>query len=185
MTDPHHLNSLIAATAGGDQRAYRELYESCAPMMFGLLLGMLKRRDMAEDALQDCYVKVWQKARTYDAEKGSPLNWLMTVARYHALDHLRQKRPEVEITGEREAQHLLMDDDSQSAEDSATEREGLEQLEHCLDKLRREERQSLLLAYYEGYTHEQLSHHLGHPLGTVKSWVRRGLRTLRACLENV
>lgn len=183
MTDRRDLNTLLAATAGGDQRAYRELYECCSPMMFGLLLRMLKRRDWAEDALQDCYIKIWQKADNYDPEKGSPLNWLMAVARYHALDELRRERSDFRIPEDGEGQLVLIEDQSQSAEDSAIEREGLEQLEPCLNQLRREERESLLLAYYEGYSHEQLSAHLGRPLGTVKSWIRRGLASLRECLE--
>lgn len=184
MIDANHLSSLLAATAAGDQRAYRELYESSSPMMFGLLLRMLKSRDLAEDALQECYIKIWRKAETYSAEKGTPLNWLMAVARYRALDLLCVKRPEVEMPEDGKEEPFLMEDHSQSPEESAIEREGLGQLEPCMDKLKREERQSILLAYYEGYTHEELSKHLGSPLGTVKSWVRRGLASLRACLEN-
>lgn len=184
MIHAHHLSSLLAATAAGDQRAYRELYESSSPMMFGLLLRMLKSRDLAEEALQDCYINIWRKDETYSAEKGTPLNWLMTVARYRALDQLRLKRREVEMPEDGEEESFLMEDQSQSPEESAIERESLGQLEPCMDKLKHEERQSLLLAYYEGYTHEELSKHLGRPLGTVKNWVRRGLASLRACLEN-
>jgi RNA polymerase sigma-70 factor (ECF subfamily) len=184
MADAAHLSQLLAATAGGDQRAFRELYESSSSHLFGLLLRMLKRRDWAEEALQDCFLKVWQKAETYAPEKGAPLTWLMTVARYRALDLLRVKRPEVEMPEEGEEQPFAFADDTQSPEDGAIEGEGMGRLNHCMKGLQEEQRQSVLLAYYEGYTHQELAERLGAPLGTVKSWVRRGLARLRECLES-
>lgn len=183
MADAIQLSQLLAATAAGDQRAFRELYESSSSHLFGLLIRMLKRRDWAEEALQDCYLKVWQKAETYAPEKGAPMTWLMTVARYRALDLLRMKRPEVEMPEEGEEQPLSMADESQSPEDRAVEGEGIGRLENCMQGLQEEQRQSVLLAYYEGYTHQELAARMNAPLGTVKSWVRRGLSRLRECLE--
>ena len=183
MADAAHLSLLLSATAAGDQRAFRELYESSSSHLFGLLLRMLRRRDWAEEALQDCFLKVWQKAETYAPEKGAPMTWLMTVARYRALDLLRMKRPEVEMPEEGEEQPFSFADETQSPEDRAVESEGMGRLENCMKGLQEEQRQSVLLAYYEGYTHQELAERLKAPLGTVKSWVRRGLGRLRECLE--
>ncbi|HWU68487.1 MAG TPA: sigma-70 family RNA polymerase sigma factor [Stenotrophobium sp.] len=183
MADAEHLAQLLADTATGNQASFRALYAASSPHLFGLLLRMLKRRDWAEEALQDCYLKVWQKAETYQPQKGTPLTWLMTVARYRALDLLRIKRPEVEMPEEGEEQPYSMADASESPEDRAIEGEGMGRLENCMKGLQEEQRQSVLLAYYEGYTHQELASRLGAPLGTVKSWVRRGLARLRECLE--
>ena len=183
MADAAQLTHLLSATAAGDQRAFRELYESSSSHLFGLLLRMLKRRDWAEEALQDCFLKVWQKAETYAPEKGAPMTWLMTVARYRALDLLRMKRPEVEMPEEGEEQPFSFQDETQSPEDRAVEGEGMGRLENCMQGLQEEQRHSVLLAYYEGYTHQELAERLQAPLGTVKSWVRRGLARLRECLE--
>ena len=183
MADAELLARLLTATAAGDQRAFQQLYQNSSSHLFGLLLRMLKRRDWAEDALQDCFVKIWQKAETYDAQKGAPLTWLMTVARYRALDLLRVKRPEVEMPEEGEEPPFSMEDHAQSPEEGAVESEGIGRLEGCMKGLQQEQRQSVMLAYYEGYTHQELAERLNAPLGTVKSWVRRGLSKLRECLE--
>ncbi|HEY0915570.1 MAG TPA: sigma-70 family RNA polymerase sigma factor [Solimonas sp.] len=184
-TEPaDNLESLLRATAGGDALAFRRLYEASSPHLFGLLMRMLQRRDWAEEALQDCYIKIWQKADTYAPEKGQPLTWLMTVARYRALDLLRVRRPEVEMPEEEDAPPMTFADGA--AEDPqlrAVEREGIRRLNDCMTGLAPEQRRSVLLAYYEGYTHQELAASLKAPLGTVKSWVRRGLQRLRECLE--
>lgn len=181
--DPEHLVRLLAAVGGGDERAFAQLYESCSAHLYSLLLRILKRRDWADEALQDCFLRVWQKADTYAPEKGAPLTWLMTVARYRALDLLRMKRPEVEMPEEGAEVPMTFADASESPEDRAVEREGLGKLHRCMKGLQNEQKQSVLLAYYEGYTHQELAQAMDAPLGTVKSWVRRGLARLRECLD--
>jgi RNA polymerase sigma-70 factor (ECF subfamily) len=183
MADAEQLARLLSATAGGDQRAFRELYEAASPHLYGLLVRMLKRRDWAEEALQDCFLKIWQKAETYAVAKGAPLTWLMTVARYRALDLLRVKRPEVEMPEEEDAPPMAFADDTAADPlDRAVESEGLGRLDECMKGLQEEQRDAVLLSYYEGYTHQELAQRLQAPLGTVKSWVRRGLARLRECL---
>ena len=185
MQDAARLESLILATATGDQVAFRELYMASSSHLFALLLRMLKRRDWAEEALQDCLLKVWRKSETYSPDKGSPSTWLFTIARHRALDLLRQKRPEDSYdTGDDDDKPAFeFADESQNPEARAVEREGVGRMERCMKGLLDQERQSVMLAYYEGYTHPELSAALDAPLGTVKSWVRRGLTKLRACLE--
>jgi len=183
--DPERLTQLLAATAGGDQRAFAQLYESCSAHLFGVLLRILQRRDWAEEALQDCFLKVWQKSETYEPSRGTPLTWLMTIARYRALDLLRAKRPEVEMPEEGEEPPLSFADPTQDPVGRAIEGEGVDRLHQCMGGLQEEQRRSVLLAYYEGYTHQELAQAMKAPLGTVKSWVRRGLSRLRECLEAI
>ena len=184
MADAELLIRLLDSTSRGDQRAFRQLYDASSSHLFGLLIRMLKRRDWAEEALQDCYLKIWQKADTYAPEKGAPLTWLMTVARYRALDLLRMKRPEVEMPEESEAAPMTFADETGTLdpESRAVEKEGLGRLSECMEGLQEEQKRSVLLAYYEGYTHQELAKAMNAPLGTVKSWVRRGLQRLRECL---
>ncbi len=187
MTDPTQLEALLAATAAGNQQAFGELYRATSPQLFALLNRMLRRRDWAEEALQDCYLKVWQKSESYEPGKGAPLTWLLTIARYRALDLLRMRRPEVlESDGDEEGPSLLDQaaDLTQDPVARAEERQGVGRLERCMEGLGGEQRDSVLLAYYEGYTHQELAARLKAPLGTVKSWVRRGLAQLRDCMES-
>ena len=189
MADADQLTQLLAATAAGDQQSFRKLYEATSSHLFALLVRMLKRQDWAEEALQDCYLRIWQKSESYEPGKGAPLTWLLAIARYRALDLLRMRRPEVmeHQTGgddEDEGPSLLdAPDPTQDPLARAEEREGIGRLERCMEGLGGEQRNSVLLAYYEGYTHQELAARLKAPLGTVKSWVRRGLAQLRDCLE--
>ncbi|MES0875412.1 sigma-70 family RNA polymerase sigma factor [Sinimarinibacterium thermocellulolyticum] len=184
MADAEQLARLLSATANQDQIAFHRLYDATSAHLFGLLLRILRRRDWAEEALQDCFLKIWQKADTYSPDKGAPLTWLMTIARYRALDLLRMKRPEVELPEDGEDASMRFADDSSTMdpEAGAVAHEGMGRLAECMKALQAEQRRSVLLAYYEGYTHQELARHLQAPLGTVKSWVRRGLQRLRECL---
>ncbi|SEQ33167.1 RNA polymerase sigma-70 factor, ECF subfamily [Solimonas aquatica] len=184
MADAAALMQMLSDTASGNQRAFRSLYEATSPHLYAVLIRILQRRDWAEEALQDCYLKVWQKAESYAPDKGAPLTWLQTIARYRALDLLRMKRPETELPEEDEAPPMTFAaGEALDPELRATEREGIAALQRCMENLGGEQRQSVLLAYYEGYTHQELSQRLKKPLGTVKSWVRRGLQQLRECLD--
>jgi RNA polymerase sigma-70 factor (ECF subfamily) len=185
MTEDNPLEALLAAIARGDRRAFAELYAATSPQLLALLLRMLQRRDWAEEALQDCYVRIWQKSESYSPERGAPLAWLTTIARYRALDLLRARRPEVNESSFDEDKPSPLeraDDDAASPEQGAMQREGIGRLEDCMRNLGEEQRRSVLLAYYEGYTHTELARRMKAPMGTVKSWVRRGLLQLRDCM---
>lgn len=188
MSERAALDILLADVADGDQRAFRALYDATGSHLFGVLIRILRNRDWAEEALQDCYLKIWQKAETYTPERGAPLAWLTTVARYRALDLLRMKRPEDSLDAAEEAGETLattgLDDEGAQAgpEVQAMREQGIGQLDDCLQTLRDEHRQCVLLAYYEGYTHSELTQVMNAPLGTIKGWVRRGLMKLKECL---
>lgn len=183
-TDAENLQRLLAATADGDTAAFSELYRHTSAHLYGLLLRMLRRKDLAEEALQDCYVRIWQKSSSYAAERGSPTVWMASIARYRALDLLRARRPEFSETNpetsEPPATHI---DHAVDIERDVDTEGALDRLHNCLGELASEQRDAVMLAYYEGFTHPELASRLDAPLGTVKSWVRRGLLRLRECLE--
>ena len=184
MTDAPDLAVLLAASARGDQAAFARLYAHSSPHLLGLLVRMLKRMDWAEEALQDCYMRIWRRSDSYEPGRGSPMAWLSTIARYRALDLLRARRPEVieAETPEHAPSLLEREDPGQRPDAGAVESEELQRLGDCMTRLSEEERRSVMLAYYEGYTHSELSARLGSPLGTVKSWVRRSLFALQECM---
>ncbi len=186
MADVERLSRLLEATARGDQSAFAELYRASSSHLYGLLLRMLKRRDLAEEAMQDCYVKIWQKAGTFDGDKGSPLTWMLAIARYRALDLLRIKRPEVvmpDADDDFSLPPMALADESQDPLARTEETQGVAKMREGLNQLPEEQRTAVLLAYYEGYTHQELAKRMNAPLGTVKSWVRRGLARLQEFLD--
>lgn len=184
MTDREQLAAWLEATARGDEQAFQRLYAATSSQLYALLLRILRNPERAQDALQDAYVRVWQKADTYSVERGAPLTWLLSIARYRALDVLRRKRPEVAMPEEPDRVATLLEDEQSLSPLEANEnQQSLEAVRACLHTLQDQQRDSVLLAYYEGLTHQELSERLDAPLGTVKSWIRRGLMRLRECLS--
>lgn len=183
MAESEQLALWLAATAAGDERAFKKLYDATSAHLFALLLRILRTEDSAEDALQDVYVKIWQKAKTYEVKRGAPLSWLMSIARYRALDLLRRRDPETGMPDDPDIEAIILSDTQTAGPLSNSETmQSLSAVDHCLQTLRPEQRQSLMMVYYEGLTHQEMSDRLNMPLGTVKSLVRRGLISLRACL---
>lgn len=185
MKAPTPLGDWLAATSRGDRRAFSRLYKATSPYLYALLLRMLKHRGLADESLQEVYIRVWQKAESYDPERGAPMTWLLSIARYRALDLIRQRSgPETAADGPMESVALYeLAGSLHDPESDAGTLESLQNLQNCLEALSEEQRKSILMAYYEGYSHSELAEFLGAPLGTVKSWVRRGLQRLRQCLE--
>jgi RNA polymerase sigma-70 factor (ECF subfamily) len=181
------LATLLERIAAGEQVALGQLYDLTSPILYGLLLRMLRQPERAQEALQDCYLRVWHRAETYTAVKGEPIAWLIGVARYRALDALRSRRVPEEEAMTLESDSVVLEalglEFEPGPEARAVEREGLERLMRCMRGLSEVQRKSVLLAYYEGYSHTELAQAMGAPLGTVKAWIRRGLARLRECLE--
>jgi RNA polymerase sigma-70 factor, ECF subfamily len=178
--DGAELEALLARCATGERSALETLYARVAPLLLAILVRMLRRRDLAEDALQDVFVSVWQRARQFDPIRGRPLAWLISMARYRAIDLQRAARPAValsEVDGlEVEAQEGPLD---------ALEMLGTGALlRRCLEQIAAPQRRCLMLAYQDGLTHSEIARAVQEPLGTVKSWVRRSLLALRRCLES-
>jgi RNA polymerase sigma-70 factor (ECF subfamily) len=170
------LAQLVQRCAARDVDAFRLLYEKTSPIVFARLLRMLRRRSVAEEALQEVYVRVWERAAQYEAGRGRPLAWLVTIARYCAIDLMRRER----LT-------LVPDDRlAEVADESAGAAEAFEKPNHfddCINRLSANAQKCLSLAFIEGRSHEEIARLMSSPLGSVKSWIRRGLLSLKECLS--
>lgn len=170
------IGELVVACAAGDRTAFHRLYELSAPRVFGMLVGMLRDREAAADIAQEVYVAVWRNAASFRPEAGSAIGWLMTIARNRAIDRLRAARARAASPID-DFPHLAAD---LPPADGAV---GTLVLRRALDRLRPEIRRSLLLVFFGGYTYEEVARALDVPVGTSKTWVRRGLMALRKELE--
>ena len=177
--DRDALNSLLAATAQRDQRAFAELYRRTSPKLYGICLRVLRTRGEADEVLQDVYTSVWNRAATFDAAKAGALTWLGTLARNRAIDRLRQHREDTRESGDADER---VDDDATPALAAERSQEH-RRLAECMDRLEPTQRTSVRDAFFTGATYNELAARLGVPLGTMKSWIRRSLIQLRTCLE--
>lgn len=174
------LTPLLAATGDGDRRAFKRLYDISSPYIFGSLLKLLAfRRDLAEDALQDCYLKIWSKASSFDLSRGAPITWMLTIARNVALDGMRERHCRIQ-THELDQQAMALPDSTQDPLRIAEASEELFRLAKDLESLDPHVRESIELAFADGLTHTEIARKLRKPLGTTKSWIRRGTLQLRA-----
>ncbi len=172
---------LLQKTAQGDQLAFKKLYEETSPKLMSLCLRLMRTEALAEDVLQEGFIKVWQKADSFTPGKGKALTWMSTVIRNKGLDKLRNlktKAAETEIQYEG-LEFASADLQPDNLEDLSQDVKGLMA---CLDKLKPDQRECILLSYYYGHTHQELSIKMGRPLGTIKAWIRRGLEDIRPCL---
>jgi len=175
------LVAALTRVAGGDRAALRIVYQDTSAKLFGVCLRILNDRSEAEDVLQDVYVTVWRKAATFDPARASPITWLVAIARNRAIDRLRASAVSRRAEAIENAEAVR--DEAPAALDLVVAAEQQARLKTCLDEL--EERQSSVIrsAFLDGMTYEQLAERMNVPLGTMKSWIRRGLIKLRACLE--
>jgi RNA polymerase sigma-70 factor (ECF subfamily) len=171
------MASLIGACAEGDRPAFRQLYELSSRFVFGIVLAILRDNETAAETAQEVYVSIWQRAGSFDRKKGNPLAWIAAIARNRAIDRLRAERVRGFVTATDELPDIAGNDPPAGL---AVE---VIALRRALDDLRPEFRQALLLSYFKGYTHTELAGALNVPVGTAKSWVRRGLAALKEALE--
>jgi RNA polymerase sigma-70 factor, ECF subfamily len=176
------LMELLARTALADQQAFAELYRLTSAHLYAVALRILREAGAAEEVLQESFVNVWHHAGSYVAAKSQPLTWLTSIVRNRCLDQLRR----------REVETVTMDDDEGGATIAAGDPSPLELLLSgadaravgaCVEGLEAGQKQAIALAFFQGLSHSELAQHLREPLGTVKSWIRRGLERLRACLD--
>jgi RNA polymerase sigma-70 factor (ECF subfamily) len=169
------LAQLLQRCAAQDTAAFRALYDKTSPILFARLLRMLRRRSVAEEVLQDVYVRIWQRAAQFEMSRGKALAWMVTIARYCAIDLMRRERLS-----------LVPDDaldqvaDENIAEPGATDKPN--NFDFCIAQLNENTRKCLTLAFVEGRSHDEIARVTTHPLGSVKSWIRRGLMALKECL---
>ena len=175
------LEKLLLQTAEGDQRAFATLYQQTAPRLFAVCQKMLGRRSWAEEVLQEAYVRIWHNAGNFDHSRGAVLTWMVSVARYRCIDFLRLRR-----VSERpldDSNWAEFSDSGPGPLDLALQEGDGAALSRCMDTLTTDQRQCIVLAFFNGLTHEELCRKLEKPVGTVKSWVRRGLQNLKGCLQ--
>jgi RNA polymerase sigma-70 factor (ECF subfamily) len=176
------LVALLGACAQGDRAAFENLYRQTSAKLFGVALRIVRQEDLAEEVLQDCYIRIWNRAGDYREGLAAPMTWMASIVRNRSLDFVRRPNPEV------------IDVDGELIEGVASDSPGpLAALEHsrdgsalarCLAELEAKQRQAILMAFQDGLSHSELARHLRQPLGTVKTWVRRGLAKLKTCLES-
>ncbi|MCG6206316.1 sigma-70 family RNA polymerase sigma factor [Rhodopseudomonas sp. HC1] len=170
---------LIAAVAKGDQAAFERLYNATRAKLYGVVLRILRRQDLAEEVVQEAYVKIWNSAGTFNPGVASPITWMASIARNRAIDVAR-KRSEVSIEDEPSAQEAAADSPDPLARREMTEE--LKQLLECVGRLEPDRQKLVLLAYYNGWSREQLAAKFDAPVNTVKTWLRRSLLDVRECL---
>lgn len=173
------LEELLQAAAKGDKTAFRAVYDATSAKLYGVAVRILKRADLAEDVMQDAYLKIWDAAPNYSPELGSAVGWMVAITRNRAIDVLR-KRVEVRVDDEDERSEQA--DDAPDPYTLTVQSSELKALLGCMESLSAQQRQCLLMAYYYGYTHEEIAARMGKPVGTIKSWIRRSLARVQECL---
>lgn len=181
MLTRDELAVALVQAGQGDRSAFRTVYEATSAKLFGVCLRILPDRQTAEDVLQDTYVTVWRKAASFDASRASPITWLVTIARNRAIDRLRSAAPMRNAAPVEDAHDLA--DSGPLASDLVEQADEAARLNGCLETLEDRARAVIRTAFFEGATYDELARRENVPLGTMKSWIRRGLMRLRSCLE--
>ena len=173
------LADLLARSALRDRAAFAELYRSTSSKLFAVSLRIVRERGLAEEALQDSYVNIWNHAADYARAKSAPTTWMTAIVRNRSLDIVRRSREEPDVD---DALAANLADPGAAPPGQAQARADAHSIQHCLEELDAEQRQTIALAFFHGLTHSELARHLRRPLGTVKTHVRRGLLRLKECL---
>jgi len=177
------LGQLLSRCSLGDQAAFGQLYDATSAKLFGIALRILRREAWAEEALQEAYVKIWRYADSYNPSRGRPMTWMINVVRNQALDLLRR--------ADYRAQEEEWNPDSDtrtSADNPAALAETSQEMQRvlgCLGLLGDEQRDCILLSYHQGLTPTEVADRLKRPVGTVKTWIRRGRVKGRDCLDQL
>jgi RNA polymerase sigma-70 factor (ECF subfamily) len=179
------LRQALSRVSRGDAAALKEVYNRTSAKLMGVCLRILREPSEAEDVLQEVYVSVWRNAATFDRTRGSPIAWLATIARNRAIDRLRARRPTGGHRGGDPIEAALaIADPSPTAEAMLEAADHHGRLQHCLGELDVPHERAIRSAFLDGATYETLARQAGVPLGTLKSWIRRALLRLRACLQS-
>jgi RNA polymerase sigma-70 factor (ECF subfamily) len=181
------LVDLLQRVSTQDHAAFKQLYDRTSAHLYGVAIRCIRRRELADEVLQDAYISVWQQAGGYASTLSTPMTWLISIVRNKALDRLRRQKAAANALGTPDEHDAASEEsdaacfaDPQVLFSSATEKRTLNR---CMSLLEASQRQSLALVYYNGMTHAELAAHLQVPLGTAKAWVRRGLARLKACFD--
>lgn len=175
----HDYAGLLTACARGDRHALKALFDAEAGRLITVAQRIVRRRELAEEVVQDAFVLIWQNAAGFDPERGSARGWIYTIVRHRALNVIRDGAREDLL--DPEAMSVKAEGDT-IIDDAFEQLATSSRLRTCLDAIEKEKRDSLLLSYVAGYSHGEIAGRLGVPVGTAKSWVRRGLAALKECM---
>ncbi|MGO4380456.1 sigma-70 family RNA polymerase sigma factor [Pseudoduganella sp. RAF53_2] len=178
-SDPQQLRNWLIATGRHDAAAFRSLYDAAAPKLFGFALRILRKKELAEEALQDGFVSIWHSASTYQSGLSAPMTWMTAIVRNKALDILRRLDEPIEIDAD--FMNALPDSDVRPEEALQLSAQA-QALAACLSALEGLHRQVIGLAFYHDMSHTEVAQRMSLPIGTVKTWIRRGLERLKTCL---
>ena len=192
------LARLLARTGLGDRAAFATLYDRTSGHLFAVVLRINRDRAQAEDILQEVFVKIWRAAQSFDAAQSQPLTWLTSIARNRAIDSLRRQQTQPQIQNfastdgggpggeapDEQDFHDTVADDAAGPMELLSQASEARALAQCMQVLNPQQRQCVALAFYDGLSHAEVAEQLRQPLGTVKSWVRRGLLALKSCLQS-
>lgn len=180
MNGGQELAGLLARAAEGDSHAFRDFYDRTSAKLFSVILRIVNERGEAEDVLQDVYITIWRKAAEFDPARASPITWTATIARNRAIDRLRARasRPSAPIEDAPE-----QEDEAMPADALIDQARAADTVQAALAQLDPRHADAIRSCYFEGLTYEALAEREGVPVGTLKSWVRRGLMRMRAAMN--
>ncbi len=179
MVTSAELVWLLAAVAKGDQPAFDRLYVATRAKLYGVTLRILRRPDLADEVIQETYLRIWSNAGQFDPALASPITWMVAIARNRAIDLIR-KKSDVSLEEVPEVMEVAADSPQPLAAREMTEE--LKRLLACIGQLEADRRKLVLLAYYNGWSREQLAREFDKPVNSIKTWLRRSLIEIRACL---
>ena len=185
--DPQQLKTWLAAVAKKDSHSFRLLYDAASPKLFGFVLRILFKRELAEEVLQEAFVSIWNSAASYQPHLAAPMTWMTTIVRNKAFDALRKLDDTVEIDNDsfdKEVMDALQSQDPTPIESLQISGDA-KALARCLARLEGLHQQAIALAFYHDLSHSEVAEQLKQPLGTIKTWIRRGLERLRLCMTKL
>ncbi|MGX5174978.1 RNA polymerase sigma factor [Aliikangiella sp. IMCC44653] len=168
----------LYAITQGNRSAFEQLYLNCGGQLLAVAINLLGRKDLAEEVIQETFVKIWHNADNYHANRGSVMTWLVSMVRNRCIDELRHNK----VNQKHQARLPLPTDINPNMESQSTLSDNVK-LKHCVEQLDSGQRQSIQLAYFYGLTQQEITKHIEAPLGTIKSWIKRGLQSLKSCLS--
>jgi RNA polymerase sigma-70 factor, ECF subfamily len=173
------IAALVSRLPLQDQNAFSELYRKTSPKLFAICLRMLKDKTDAEEALQEVYVKIWQRAKAFASSQGTANSWLAAIARNQAIDTMRARKP---VADELDSAYDLADSGLDPEKQAVISDEG-RRIDTCMEELEADRATSVRRAYVEGLSYQELADQFGVPLNTMRTWLRRSLLKLRECME--
>ena len=180
--DPSGLDALLVEVAGGSRNAFESLYRATSSKLLSICIRVLSDRTEAEDVLQEVFTTIWHKAHQFDPNRASPIAWLAMIARNKAIDRLRAQPARGVLAPIEFADDIA--DGGATPLQTAVSADERARLEACMSQLAARRHSLTRAAFFDGSTYEELAQRIASPLGSVKSWIRRGLMQLRGCLES-